>query len=244
MTILRHYFFFNKGLAICLKTKYEIYVAVGYYNIGRVYLKKNHYDKALQYFHKDLAIILSLFGEKHPEVAESYNKIGNVNFKKGDYVKALGFYNKALINFSKYGEHHPAIAKVFQDMGRVYYRRDDFKKALSYYQKSLNSLIPEFREDNIYVNPSLTKINSEPILLAGLELKAEAFEKFYSKSSYLIDLQLSLSTYELATELIDKMRRGYNAEQTKLFLGEKTYNVYDNAISTAIKLYEINKNEQ
>jgi len=40
------------------------------------------------------------------------------------------------------------------------------------------------------------------------------------------------------------MRRGYNAEQTKLFLGEKTYNVYDNAISTAIKLYEITKNEQ
>jgi len=48
----------------------------------------------------------------------------------------------------------------------------------------------------------------------------------------------------LATELIDEMRRGYNAEQTKLFLGEKTYNVYNHAISTAIKLYQITKNDR
>ncbi|MCH6575617.1 MAG: tetratricopeptide repeat protein, partial [Bacteroidetes bacterium] len=236
--------YFNKGLSSSLKTKNYNFVAHGYSKIGHVYLKQNEYEQALKFFSKDLSINLDLFGEGHPYVAESYNKIGNVYFNKGEYVEALEFYNKALINFSKYGEHHPAIAKVFQDIGKVYYRRDDFKRALYYYQKSLTSLLPEFREDNIYVNPSLTKINSEPILLAGLELKAEAFEKFYSKSSHLKDLQLSLSTYELATELIDEMRRGYNAEQTKLFLGEKTYNVYNNAISTAIKLYEITKNEQ
>ena len=236
--------YFNKGLSLSLKTKNYNYVAYGYHKIGHVYLKQNEYEQALKFFNKDLSINLDLFGEGHPYIAESYNKIGNVYFNKGQYIEALEFYDKAFINLKKYGEHHPAVAEVFQDIGKVYYRRDDFKKALYYYQKSLNSLIPEFKKDNIYVNPSLTNINSEPILLAGLELKAEAFEKFYFKSSHLKDLQLSLSTYELATELIDKMRRGYNAEQTKLFLGEKTYNVYDNAISTAIKLYEITKNDQ
>ena len=236
--------YFNKGLSLSLKMKNYNFVAHGYSKIGHVYLKQNDYERALKFFNKDLSINLDLFGEGHPSVAESYNKIGNIYFNKDQYVEALEFYNKALINFKKYGENHPDIAKVLQDIGKVYYMRDDFKRALFYYQKSLNSLIPDFQEDNIYINPSLTKIYSEPILLAGLELKAEAFEKFYSKSSHLKDLQQSLSTYELVTKLIDEMRRGYNAEQTKLFLGEKTYNVYNNAISTAIKLYEITKNDQ
>ena len=58
------------------------------------------------------------------------------------------------------------------------------------------------------------------------------------------DLKMAYSTYCLASDLIDKMRQGYKAEGSKLFLGEKATGIYDKSIRTSMRLYGILKEEK
>ena len=55
---------------------------------------------------------------------------------------------------------------------------------------------------------------------------------------------MALSTYDLAVNLIDKMRTGYKTEGSKLFLGEKLTEVYELAIQTSLRLYSSTKEDQ
>lgn len=58
------------------------------------------------------------------------------------------------------------------------------------------------------------------------------------------DIKMSLSTFFLASDLIDDIRHSYRAEGSKLFLGEKSSEVYVKAIRVALKLYEITDNKK
>ncbi|OFY69479.1 MAG: hypothetical protein A3G23_10595 [Bacteroidetes bacterium RIFCSPLOWO2_12_FULL_37_12] len=57
------------------------------------------------------------------------------------------------------------------------------------------------------------------------------------------DLKMAYSTYCLASDLIDIMRRGYKTEGSKLFLGEKATQIYDKSIRTSLRLYNILKDD-
>ncbi len=217
-----------------------------YYNIGRTYLEKGDYDKALDYFNKSLTTGFRSVGRKHFKVANTYHHIGIVYSKKGNFDKAKDYYNQSLdVNLQLLGENHPAVAITYESLGKLYYRQNNYEKALHYAQKSIMSLVPEFSDTNFYSNPSLENIRSEKSLLSTLEFKAETLEKLYSLKTYNIkDIEMSLDTYQLAAELIDNIRSGYKAEGSKLFLGERTSKIFDKAISTSLKLYEITQNNK
>jgi hypothetical protein len=73
-----------------------------------------------------------------------------------------------------------------------------------------------------------------------LEAKADAFEKYYRmKSRDLNDLKFALSIYELASNLITKIKKGYQSESSQLRLGEQSYRIYNKAISTSLQLYDL-----
>jgi CHAT domain-containing protein/tetratricopeptide (TPR) repeat protein len=217
-----------------------------YYNIGRTYLDKGDYDKALDYFNKSLTTGFRSVGRKHFKVAKTYHQIGIVYSKKGDFDRAKDYYNQSLaVNLQLLGENHPSVAVTYESLGKLYYRHNNYEKALHYAQKSIMSLAPEFSNTNFYSNPSLKNIRSEKNLLSTLEFKAETLEKLYSLKSHNIeDVETSLLTYQLASDLIDKIRSGYKAVGSKLFLGERTYKIFDKAIRTSLKLYEITQNDK
>jgi len=77
-----------------------------YYTLGE-------YDKAIEYYEKDLKITLATLGENHPSTATSYNNIGSVWKSKGKYDKAIEYLEKALkISINTLGEGHPNVAVV------------------------------------------------------------------------------------------------------------------------------------
>jgi CHAT domain-containing protein/Tfp pilus assembly protein PilF len=235
--------YFNKSLAIRIETQGEMHpdLANSYYNIGVVYKNKGDYDKALEYFNKSLAIRLETQGEKHPDVANNYNNIGVIYYKKGDYDKAIGYFNKSLaIRIETLGEKHPSVAANYYDIGAFFFKQNSFEKALLYCQMSLSSLIPEWADSNIYVNPPLKNISSETAMFNSLELKADAFRRLFELiPNNSRNLYMALSTYQLAIELIGNIRRGYKTEGSKLLLGEKTSIIYNKAIHIALRAYEI-----
>ncbi len=218
-------------------------IATNYHNIGTVYQYSGDYDRALEYYNKALSINLRLLGGEHPDVADSYNNIGNVYSDKGDYDRSIGYFRKALtINLSTFGNLHPAVADVYRGFADVYFQKHDLNMALRYCQKSLISLVPEFDNSSIYSSPPLEGISSEDIFLNSLLLKAEIFTSISDQTGEK-DLGMAFSTYQLAVDLIDKMRTGYKAVGSKLLLGENSVAIYEEAIETALKLHKLTKDK-
>ena len=101
------------------------------YNFGE-------YDKALEYFEKELAMSLKTLGEMHLDVTISYNNIGFTWDSKGEYDKALEYFEKGLvIRLKALGEEHPDVANSYNNIGFTWDSKGNYDKALEYYEKSL-----------------------------------------------------------------------------------------------------------
>ncbi len=210
------------------------------YNVmGRVYFEQGDYDQAMAYYHKALAIARSVFREKHVYVANSYTEIGHALRKKDRRHEALSFYQKGLtVARDVFGEVHPTVAEICIGLGSAYQDQGGYDRALDYLQQSLRANIATFKNTDPYANPPLHDMISERELLNALQNKAEVFARRYVGQSHdLKDLKTSVSTYQLAAQLIDQMRRGYKTEGAKLFLAAEAAGIYGDAIRSALQLY-------
>jgi CHAT domain-containing protein/Tfp pilus assembly protein PilF len=216
-------------------------VATSYNNIGIIYEETELYDDAIAYYRKALNIILGTIGESTSTAAHFYSSLGSAYQKKGNAQNAIAFQQKALnIRLQVFGDKHPDVAVSYHELGEVFEQQNNFDKALDYYQKSIISLVVDFHDLDVYVNPRLENMSSTTKLLSALERKAHALENRYTEQSHDIqDIKASLSTFELATTLIDVMMRDYEAEEAKIFLREKTHNIYNKAVGAALELYEL-----
>jgi CHAT domain-containing protein/Tfp pilus assembly protein PilF len=223
--------------------------AVIYENIGILYAFEGSYDQALQYLRKSFTIRLNLFGDNSPELASSYHNIGICLRLKGEYQDALKFLNIALDFKKETGDKSdPDIADIYYQIGQIhfnYYQDDEtlsLEKALSFYQKALVAVSPDFSDSSIFKNPDPAKVLSKDRLLRILAGKAEALKMSYLQNlSRVKELRFAFKTYLLTADLIGEMRRGYKSESYKLFFGEKSHEIYDQAIQTALLLDDLNK---
>jgi len=242
----------RKALAVRLRKLGDKHAdtAESYFNIARVYAVQGDYARALEYHRKALAVEREAVGEEHYWVAESYFQIGNVYFAEDSLKRALEFYNKALaLQHRTLGKRHPELALTHQQIGKVYQEWGEFRQALAHYQKTLMILAPGFNDEDIRINPALENCTHPRYLLSSLALKADALEKLsrqtsaeptspadLEKAEFLIS---SLSTYKLASQLTDEIRRGYQSEGSKLLLSRETVDIYRKGIQTASRLYDI-----
>ncbi len=238
----------NKSLDIYLKNYSENhpYIAEAYLNIGGLYALLNNLDKALEYLNSSLSIYQNTVGENHSILSSVHVNIATIERKKGSFLRAYSECLKALnIIRNNYLEPHPAYVSSYLELGDIYLIQDKVDSALLYYQKSICSILDCEFETDIYNTQKITQATYNEDLLEVIISKANACKIRSEKSSNsLRDLQTSLSTYELASELIDKIRHGYKAEGSKLFLGKKAAEIYENAIQAALTMYDVTKDNQ
>jgi CHAT domain-containing protein/Tfp pilus assembly protein PilF len=230
----------KKALSILpsLVGEQDPYVAETYINLGHAHWGKDDNDEALAFYKKALSIQLATIGEAHPDLSLTYSNMGDAYSSKREYDRALIYYRKTLaLELTTYGARHPDVAEVYLNLAAVCADKGDQEEALKFYQQAIVANIPEFNDNDPYANPKLEAILSENLLLETLARKAEAMANLSDKSHRLPDLEFAVSTYELAGQLIDRMRSGYKAEGSKLFLAEKTTDIYDRAIRRALQIY-------
>ena len=238
---------FQQVIAIRLRTLGETHptIAIGYGNMGVIYRELGDYDKALEHHHKALGIHLLSLPEDHAFTANTYRNMGVVHSRKGDDDKTIDYYDKALAIHQKlFGEKHPQVADMYQLLGEFYLNKNDFNQALTHSQQAIIALTPGFSDTNIYSNPPLPALRLEYQSIVTLKLKANALRRnYFIRSFNLNDLEMSFTTYQLISNLIDRVRTSYQAEGSKLFLGEKTAKIYEAAIQVALKLHEITQHD-
>lgn len=237
--------YFNRALLINTQLFGEAHPKVGssYDNIGSCYYYVEEYDSALINCLKSLEIKIKTLGETHSKLIHNYITLGKIYKEKKDFNHSIEFLEKAIkVAAQSFESKHPDLGLGYLQLAEIYMLKNDFDNSLKFCQKSLISLVSSFNDESFYSNPELSDIISETELLSTLSFKAKLFNNL-SEITGQRDLEMSLSTYQLAIDLIDKIRTSYKTEGSKLFLGEKSTEIYEQAIQTSLKLFEITNNE-
>ena len=112
----------------------KVWTAIGYGNLGNVYLTRGDLDKAEKMYLKSQEINKEL-GRKE-ENASLYGNLGSVYLTRGDLGKAEKMYLKSLEIDKELGRKE-GIANQYGNLGNVHQIRGDVDKAEEMYLKSL-----------------------------------------------------------------------------------------------------------
>ena len=94
----------------------------GHHTISEaVYLSKDHYDRALEFYTKALAGREKVLGKEHPDTATTYYNLGYLYHCQVKYNQALDYYKKSYVIRKKVlGKAHPLTKQTLNDMARAY----------------------------------------------------------------------------------------------------------------------------
>ncbi len=217
-----------------LKTSYSTFG-----NLALCYEKTEDYNHAKQYYLKAINIIETVYGKNNIK-----NAVYNLNYaiflsNQKNKEEALKYFNLAInIYKNNYGSNHPNLSGCYNDLGVHFIKYNQTDSALFYFQKSLIALSPEFNDANINSNPTVNRVLSKTHLLSSLKNKATALSILADKNNEPDKYILSLTTYDLAINVINKIRLGYLSEESKLFLADNEFETFSSALEIAFKLYK------
>ncbi|MBN1782435.1 CHAT domain-containing protein [bacterium] len=208
-------------------------------NIGVLYLDIGDHEKGLEYLKRTLPLWLKQYGEEHSMLAILYNNMGNAYREMADYNSALECLNRSMAIWENIsGGDHPGVANCHNNQALVYLKKGEYGMALWHVQKAVVCLVPDFHNEDVYVNPPIHPIQSDIYLLNALKYKAEIFyQQYLAESHGLRDVQAAFDTYRVCSDLIDKMRIGYSESSSKLSLLGDVTEIFDKAIRTSLILY-------
>ena len=125
---------YNEALANYLKAVDRDSTNIYYLNdagLMLIFLARN--KEALILLEKATALILSTYGDAHPEVGINRINIGGVWLELGEYDKAKEYFELALAsNLKTYGDEHPEIAITYNNLGGAWRALGKYKKAIKY----------------------------------------------------------------------------------------------------------------
>ncbi|HOK39909.1 MAG TPA: tetratricopeptide repeat protein [bacterium] len=93
-----------------------------YNKLGSIYLSKNKYDEAFNYFEKAFKL--------NPNYVGINNNLGHLLLKNKQYDKALFFFNREL-------NLNPNNAEVWNNIGNIFNELNEYEKAIAAYNKAL-----------------------------------------------------------------------------------------------------------
>jgi CHAT domain-containing protein/Tfp pilus assembly protein PilF len=207
-----------------------------YGNLANLYSSKKDYKKAEEYFNRSF-LYADRSKPNNKSQALDYMNYGVLKIMQGNYDIAENYLHQALnILHSKLGKTHTSTARCYENLGYLEDRLGNTEKALHYYQKGLISLSKAFNDSSLYANPTMGQVMSKTNLLDILKRKASALARLEKGGTRA--MEASLNTYDLAMEVIKKLRTGYQSQESKLSLTANQRGTYLEALRTAGKLYQ------
>jgi len=213
-------------------SKDEKVIAGIYYDLGTIVRRLGEWDRAIEYYAKNLEISEKL-GDVHV-MASTYNNLGVIYDSKGEWDRAIEYYEKSLEIFEKLEEIH-GIAGTCNNLGLVYYRKGEWDRAIEYYEKSLE--VSEKLGDVHVMAPTYRNLGGIYRSKGEWDRAIEYYEKDLEVSEKLGDVHsMALARYGIANILSDKkefddaLKLYFKSEKVLKNLGDKfnLMNVYHN----------------
>jgi len=123
--------YYTKGLKIARKHELIELIPPFINNIGIIYLKQKHYDKASELFEESASM-----SNKGYQYAITINNIGVVKYQQGFYKEALAYYQKSLEACNEIDDDYCRLVPL-NGIANSYLQQNDNQKALEATQKSI-----------------------------------------------------------------------------------------------------------
>jgi|GEM_PF-1179651 len=232
----------NQALSIYQRLDSLIDMADCYASIGDVYQTIEELDSAILYYQKAVKLyeryneVYSL-GELLNNLAISYRKQAKFDEARACLLQSLK------LKEAVYREvWHPQYASNYDNWGDIERDEGNYQDALCYYHEAIRQIIPSFQSDYVTALPHLEQTvikGSNVELLTLLSSKARTFRLLYIQSPNKSFLKSALDHYHLANQLVDIMRYGHTAHDSKLFWREKTRSIYEEAMEVCYLLNDL-----
>ena len=213
-------------------------------NLGAIYLEKNQPDSAFYYLSKVKDV------EGNTRVILE-NTLGNVYLQKNQLKEATFHLNKALSSYKKYQQQRNSPRKnkyvgiTYKLLADVCYRQDSIAMALGFYHQSIIQLDYAFNDPIIYHNPSTaTGGFRNYALFESLAAKATCMKKLYAVNPTDQHRAVTINTYQAALTLADYIEKSFDMEDAQLFIVQKVFPVYQEAVTFMIRSFEQTKKEE
>jgi tetratricopeptide (TPR) repeat protein/DNA-binding CsgD family transcriptional regulator len=178
--------FFEKGLDLAIKIKYDEQAASMYSNIGTIYVEWGDYGKAITCFQK--AMDIDKQDSRSDQISIDLNNIGKIYELTGKFEHAIPYYQEAL-EIEKKAGNKQRIAIRLNNLGTLYKAWKKYTEALNYFQQALE--IERSLGDNEKVGKRLAYIGATYLAMGQ-------YDKCYT---YLTQAMAILSKTELTDEL-------------------------------------------
>ncbi|MGB0524250.1 MAG: CHAT domain-containing protein [Flammeovirgaceae bacterium] len=233
----------KKSLAIRLQIDDHPYRTNSYDNLGITYLQLGDLENAEHYLKKGYQL-RTKFPKTAPYAAyyiKSYLHIAELRITQGRYDKAIKCYQYALqSNIADIKSEHLAKFEVWNKLGRLYTHRKDWANAQIAFQQAIKLNAPNYRGQikgfKNYHN-AISLLNS----IAGL---AHIAYQEALQSSQDAKLRQSVEQYQLAMELLTKIRQSYSFQKDKLSIGKYAKSIYNQAMEVNYLLYQQTQDQQ
>ncbi|KAA1245863.1 tetratricopeptide repeat protein [Aquimarina sp. RZ0] len=156
-----------------------------YNNIGSVEEMRDHFDKAIAYYQKSIAIAQQ--NKNELQLIDTYHNIGRAYKKKKQYSEALDYYFKALALAKKHKREY-RVLDILSGIGKVYELSEDYQNASRYNEEHIvirNQLEKQARQHEAAMQLLSEERNKNKILKAE---KATATAEIKRKTTQLIAL--------------------------------------------------------
>jgi|GEM_PF-4656073 len=219
------------------------YYARAHSAYGHVYDKMKQYNKGLESFKKAVEYQIAATGENNRRTATYLTGVGYDYVNLKEFEKGRKILHQALnIRRDLFPEKHWEIGKSYQNIGNAYLQEAIFDSADVYYKRSIQAFI--YSREPVPLNTSLFQksiLNKQELLVSLKSLVKLRLKVFSGENSNVKRLKEALTYAELAAELMDNMRAGYDfAIQSKLAWSEEALETCDIGITVALELYKLN----
>ncbi len=236
---------YKKSLAIKQKIYFASHpkIATTFTDLALNYQKLGLFSEALKASDNALIILNNTFEKNHPDFGVNYQLKGDIHFEQADYKEAIDFYKKTLDNrLSGNIEGGAEIAETYLRIAKTYEEQKyNPMSILPYIQKAIQALVYQFDEDDIFENPSLNNILSNEYLLEAVQYKALMFKHLYNETGNVNHLEASLSSYQLATDLLLKIALQYKIDNRKPITPQLAKSTFESGAKTAYQLSKMVK---
>jgi CHAT domain-containing protein len=218
------------------------YLIPNYDILALIYQSLNQQDSALICLQKSL----SLQNKNDPSVLETYEYYGDCLLNFRDFKGALFYFQKISRYQDKNANYTPYVkASILAKIGHSYQGQKKYHEALKSYQQAFAIIY----RDSTYTwndakNPDYKIIQADKTIIRLLIFKSNALYELakLGKSKQELLLQ-AMSTYRLATRIIDEFRQKIGTDDYKEFFVTDVRNMYQNAIKASYLYYQIAPND-
>lgn len=195
-----------------------------YLNLGNAFRKKGDFDRAISSYQKALNILLQ-HEIKDLSTAGCYLNLGIIYEEKKMYQRGIQHFRQALTLYQA-DDHVYGIGLACSNLSALYSEMGKVRESLKWNLQALTTYIPSLDTSNIYTVPTQSDLILDLQLLRYLKNRANELIRLYNLSSDIQAIEASIAYFELAMQLMDRLRHGYQFDASKEILQEKYFDIY------------------